>query len=122
MKNRFAFNSENDVRIECFTNLDTSNFNQDMIALRTGKFKISRNDTDKGKRYFISDHRETVEDSNAVVVFCPEKLELIKGHDILPIYDRDDVSVFATGVYNHPQIKKRLTITTSDIREDILKT
>lgn len=122
MKNHFAFNDHRDIRIECFTNLDTNLYNQNLIQLRTGKFKISRNDTQLGKRYFINDYRESDIEPNAVMVCAESMIKLIDEHDVLPIYSRDDINIYNIGTYNHPQIKKRLIISSTTIYEEKVKT
>lgn len=122
MKNHFAFNDHRDIRIECFTDLDIPTCIRDLITLRTGKFKISRNDSGMGKRYFINDYRETHVEPNAVALFSELMLELVEQHDIMPIYSRDDIHIYTIGEYNHPQIKKRLVITPTSVYEEIVKT
>lgn len=120
MKNHFAFKDYRDNRIECFTDLETNAYGRDLITLRTGKFSVSRSDNDKGRRYFINDFRQSDMEPNAVAVFGKHLIELVENHYVLPIYQRDDISIYNIGEYNHPQIKKRLIITQSEIYEEIV--
>ena len=120
-KNHYAFNDARGNRIECFTNIKVRQHQRNIVGLRTGKFRISRNDNHKGPRYFINDLREVHEEPNAVAVFDEEHLEMIERHDILPVYVRDELSIYNIGVYYHPNIKKRLVITNDTIYEEKLK-
>ena len=118
MKNHFAFNDANNNRIECFTDLDISDYDKDVIVLRTGKFKVSRNDNDRGPRYFINDYRDAHTVPNAVAIFNKKLRNLVEEHDVLPVYTRDELNIYQIGEYHHPQIKKKLVITITDIYEE----
>lgn len=120
-KNHFAFSDCRGNRIECFTNLNTKDHRKKYITLRTGKFRISRNDNDRGARYFINDLRELNDEPNAVAVFDEHHLELVERHDIKPAYVRDDLSIYFIGEYHHPNIKKKLIITDIGIHEEIVR-
>lgn len=118
MKNHFAFKDYRDNRIECFTDLETNTYGRDLITLRTGKFTVSRNDNPRGRRYFINDFRQPDVEPNAVAVFGKDLIELVENHDVVPIYTRDDISIYSIGEYAHPQIKKKLVITQTNIYEE----
>lgn len=117
-RNHFAYNDCKGNRIECFTNLNSKFYTKDCIPLRTGKFRVSRNDNDKGSRYFINDLRDVETKPNAVVVFSERHLELIERHEIKAAFTRDDLNVYYIGEYNHPNMKKKLIVTDVDIYEE----
>ena len=119
-KNHFAFNDYKGNRIECFTNLGSKHYSSNVMALRTGKFRVSRNDNEKGVRYFINDLREPDTETNAIIVFSEEHIELIERHEIKPAYTRDDLNVYYIGEYNHPNMKKKLIVTNVDVYEETL--
>ena len=122
LNNHFAFNDWRNNRIECFTDLDTSIYDKDFITLRTGKFKVSRNDNVRGNRYFINDFRSLQDEPNAVLLIAKRMIDLAEEHEIIPLYTRDDINIYQIGEYNHPQVKKRLVITQTDIYEEKLYT
>lgn len=118
MKNHFAFTDFKDNRIECFTNLDTSTYDKDVIVLRMGQFTLTRNDNDRGPRYFINDYRDATVEPNAVAIFNEKLRMLVEKHEVLPLLTRDDLNVYQIGDYYHPQDKKKLVITATGVHEE----
>lgn len=116
-KNHYGYTDCNDVRIEWFTNLGPKFYKREYLTLKTGKFRISRKDNDRGRRYFINDLRDVTTEPNAVVLFHQEAMDLVEKHEIKPAYVRDDVKVYYFGEYDHPNLKQKLIITADGITE-----
>lgn len=116
-KHHYGYNDCTGNRIEWFSNLGPKLYKKGHLVLKTGKFRVTRKDNNKGHRYFINDLRDTSIEPNCVILFNEEDIQLVDKHEIKPAYTRDNLRVFYFGEYSHPNMKKKLIITADDIRE-----
>lgn len=117
-KHHYGYNDCTGNRIEWFSNLGPKSYKKGHLALKTGKFRVTRKDNAKGHRYFINDLRDLSVVPNCVVLFNQADIDLVVKHEIKPAYTRDNLNVYYFGEYNHPNMKKKLIITADDIREE----
>ena len=116
-KHHYGNNDCNGSRVEWFTNLGPVHYKKRYLTLKTGKFRVTRKDNDKGVRFFINDSRDATIEPNCVVLFDQEHMDLVARHEIKPAYTRDCLNVYFFGEYSHPNLKSKLIISADDIRE-----
>lgn len=116
-KHHYGYNDCDGNRIEWFSNLGPKFYKKGYIALKTGKFRATRKDNNKGHRYFINDLRDTTVEPNCLVLFNKSDVDLVVKHEIKPAYTRDNLHVYYFGEYNHPNMKRNLIITADGVQE-----
>lgn len=116
-KHHYGYNDCSGKRVEWFSDLGPKSYKKNYLMLKTGKFRVTRKDNEKGHRYFINDLRTEDVEPNCVVLFNQDDTDLVVKHEIKPAYTRDDLNVYFFGEYSHPNMKKKLVISADGIEE-----
>lgn len=103
---RIRINTGGDYHAELFTQHPNDITNLTHPVFKMGKFRIRREDSDLGERYFLSDIRDKDESVNAVLIHHELDKETLRTFGIEPNYTcgRMEVYRFKQHTTRHPYI------------------
>ena len=117
---RLTLETEPDLHVELFTQFPNDVVNLTYPSLKMGYFRVRRQDSSFGERYFVSDIRESSEPLNALMIHSVTDKSLLDGYNIKANYECDKLRVYRYGEHQvaHNKIltinQNGLMVTTQD--------